>query len=141
MLVEVLQITQESDLKKAFSIRREVFVEGQGVPAEEEYDSYDSTAQHYMLLVNGEMVGTARWRFTDNGIKLERFAVLDSYRNKGLGSKLLKKVLMDLPTGQKVYLHAQLKAVPLYERQGFKKVGDLFLECDIEHYKMTWAAS
>ena len=35
-----------------------------------------------------------------------------------------------------MYLHAQLKAIPFYERQGFKKVGDLFVECEIEHYKM-----
>lgn len=36
-----------------------------------------------------------------------------------------------------MYLHAQLKAIPLYERCGFKKTGALFLECDIEHYKMV----
>jgi predicted GNAT family N-acyltransferase len=38
--------------------------------------------------------------------------------------------------GIEIYLHAQLPAVAFYARQGFEPVGELFSECDIEHYKM-----
>lgn len=136
MKKRVKKIETSLDLDKAFEIRRRVFVDGQGVPAEEEYDEYDKTSNHYMVYYDDLEVGTARWRFTENGIKLERFAILSEFRNNGLGELLLKKVLEDIPTPNYLYLHAQLPAVNLYKRGGFKEVGDTFLECDIEHYKM-----
>jgi predicted GNAT family N-acyltransferase len=74
-------------------------------------------------------------------VKLERFAVLDEFRNQGVGHALVQVVLADVhaevPDAAQVYLHAQLRAIPLYERTGFHKVGDMFEECDIQHYKMV----
>ena len=134
--MKIKRISDTQDLENAFSIRREVFVVEQNVPQDEEYDEYDSTANHYLALIDDTPVGTARWRKTSNGIKLERFAVLKDHRNKGVASELLKKILTDLPSGQEVYLHAQLAAVNLYSHYGFEKVGEKFSECDIEHYKM-----
>jgi predicted GNAT family N-acyltransferase len=36
-----------------------------------------------------------------------------------------------------VYLNAQLRAIPFYERHGFRKEGEMFVEADIQHYKMV----
>lgn len=136
-------ITTPEDLQAAFAIREKVFVEEQQVPREDEYDEFDQQgAQHYLArAADGTACGAARWRTTDNGVKLERFAVLEPYRNQQAGSALLTQVLRDVHAahpGKKVYLHAQLRAVPFYERHGFQKVGDQFSECDILHYKMEW---
>jgi len=50
----------------------------------------------------------------------------------------LKQVIDDVKEKSNIiYLHAQLKAIPFYERQGFQKVGEQFSECDILHYKMV----
>ncbi|MAC95714.1 MAG: GNAT family N-acetyltransferase [Flavobacteriales bacterium] len=124
--------------KKARVIRDKVFVQEQNVAEEEEFDEFEDESLHYLLTEGNKAIGTARWRHIGNKVKLERFAVLKEYRGKGYGDFLVKTVLKDaLKEGKTIYLHAQLKAIPLYERSGFKKVGDLFMECDIEHYKMV----
>ena len=138
------RITDLRDLDAAFTIREKVFVEGQGVPATLENDLHDRTdARHYLARTeDGIPAGAARWRETDHGVKLERFAVLEGYRNQQIGAALLHAVLADvqaeLPHAD-VYLNAQLRAVPFYERHGFVKEGELFEEANIQHYKMLLA--
>lgn len=123
-----------------FGIRQRVFVEEQQVSREEEYDDHEDESMHYMLLVEEQPAGTARWRFTDKGIKLERFAVLPEFRNRGAGSALVKAVLEDvMPHGKLIYLHAQVAAMNVYSRAGFIPEGELFYEANIPHYKMLYA--
>ncbi len=123
---------------EANGIRQQVFVEEQKVDPSLEYDEFESVAVHYILYVEGEAAATARWRETDNGIKLERFATLQAHRNKGLGAILLRDIMDDiLPMEKKIYLHSQLKAIPFYERHGFVKVGEQFTEAEIEHFTMA----
>lgn len=144
--MEAQRITAPHDLETAFAIRHNVFVEGQNVPAEAEHDAYDADgATHYLArAADGTPCGAARWRKTDGGVKLERFAVLTEYRNQQAGAALLQQVLEDVDAtwpGAVVYLNAQLPAVRFYERHGFEKVGEMFEECDIQHYKMVRRAS
>jgi predicted GNAT family N-acyltransferase len=121
---------------QAFAIRRKVFVEEEGVDPALEYDK-EEEAHHYLLLEEGKAVATARWRETEKGIKLERFAVLPELRNRGLGEIILKEVLKDVTKlGKTVYLHSQLRAVPFYERNGFVKQGEIFFEAGMGHFLM-----
>ncbi|WP_019947839.1 GNAT family N-acetyltransferase [Hymenobacter aerophilus] len=140
--MQVRRITTDADLEAALVIRRTVFVLGQNVPADLEYDAHDRTdAAHYLALTaTGQPCGTARWRPTDKGVKLERFAVLAEHRNQQAGAALLAAVVRDVQAahpGALVYLHAQLPAVRFYERHGFQKMGEKFVEADIEHYRMA----
>ncbi len=122
--------------EQAFAIRRKVFVEEEGVDPDLEYD-HEEEAHHYLLLLNGKALATARWRETEKGIKLERFAVLPEFRNRGLGGIILKEVINDVvPLGKTIYLHSQLRAVPFYERHGFVKKGPIFYEAGMGHYYM-----
>ncbi|MBD8490178.1 GNAT family N-acetyltransferase [Echinicola sp. CAU 1574] len=141
MNIIVRKVKTETDLETIFDIRQKVFVEEQEVAPEEEYDEYEKTSTHFLAILEGKPAGTARWRFTDNGIKLERFAVLKEARGKGVGQALVKAVIDDIAAtpdalGKLLYMHAQLDAVPLYAKFGFQKRGDIFSECDILHYKM-----
>ena len=123
----------------AFHVRTIVFVNEQQVDTALEMDEYDAVAQHYLALEDNKPIATARWRHTDNGIKLERFAVIAEYRNNGTGSKILEIVLQDVVPFQKpIYLHSQLKAINFYKRHGFIKEGNIFTEANIEHYKMHY---
>ena len=138
MTIAVERVRDASELEEVFAIRREVFVVEQAVPEEEEYDEHEAESHYYLARVNGLPAATARWRVTEHGIKLERFAVLAQYRKAGVGSAVLRRVLSDLPTDAEfVYLHAQVPAMNLYARQGFEPVGELFYECEIPHYKMV----
>ena len=141
MAIEVIRIKDQVDLEDIFRIRELVFVIEQEVDAAEEYDEFETSATHFKALFDGTPVGTARWRFTDKGIKLERFAVLKPFRGKGVGQALVAAVLKDIGNdpanqGKTCYLHAQVTAMGLYEKFGFQKEGDLFMECNISHYNM-----
>lgn len=141
MTIEAKRVREAGDLKSAFAIREKVFVQEQQVPREAEYDAYEDTANHYLATCEGVPCGAARWRKTEGGVKLERFAVLPTYRNRQVGAEVLRAVLHDVlaeQPGQRIYLHAQLPAVNFYKRHGFASEGDLFTECDIEHYKMVY---
>ena len=124
--------------EKAFVIRKTVFVEEQGVDAALEYD-HEEEARHYLLFLGEKPIATARWRETEKGIKLERFAVLPQFRNRGIGDVILKEVLKDVSlSGKMIYLHSQIRAVTFYQRNGFYKVGEQFTEAGIEHVFMKY---
>ncbi|MCK5839625.1 MAG: GNAT family N-acetyltransferase [Bacteroidales bacterium] len=125
--------------QKAFTIRNQVFVIEQHVDPDLEYDEFEGSSQHYLVIMDGQAIGTARWRETDKGIKLERFAILKEFRDKKTGFYLLNEVMKDvIPFQKPIFLHAQLRAISFYERYGFKCVGPMFVEADIEHFEMIF---
>jgi predicted GNAT family N-acyltransferase len=135
--IQVTKVTDPSELEKVFAIRREVFVGEQNCPPELEWE-FEDESNHFLATVNGEPAGASRWRKTDKGYKLERFAVLKKFRGMGMGQELVKTVLADLPADASyIYMHAQLLAIPLYEKFNFEKVGPEFEEAGIRHYKMV----
>lgn len=141
MQINVLSANDALLQQKAFQIREEVFVYEQQVAHEDEFDQYETQSRHFVVLDSGgDAIGASRWRKTDKGVKLERFVVKMNKRGMGIGSALVEATLKDIkdqmPKGTYLYLHAQLDAVALYEKFGFKKVGDIFDECGILHYKM-----
>ena len=135
--ITVQKVNDFKDLESVFHIRKTVFVVEQNCPADLEFENED-ISHHFLAFADGEPAGTGRWRQTDKGYKCERFAVLQDYRNYGVGSKLLETLLNDLPEDASyVYLHAQLTAMRLYAKFGFEAEGDMFQEAGIQHYKMV----
>ncbi|MEP1035232.1 GNAT family N-acetyltransferase [Ekhidna sp.] len=141
MTYRVLAATSEELRKKAFQIREEVFVVEQEVTSDEEFDEFEDESHHYVALNENDVpIGSARWRYTEKGIKLERFTAKKTMRGKGLGTAIVQAVLDDIAEkaspGTYLYMHAQLSAVPLYLKFGFQAKGDQFDECGIMHYLM-----
>ena len=135
--IEAHKVTDPAGLEKAFAIRREVFVMEQNCPPDLEIE-YDDLCTHFLATVDGVPAGASRWRKTEKGYKLERFAVLKQFRGQGIGQALVAAVLADLPPdADHVYLHAQLAAASLYERFNFVKTGPQFEEAGMLHYKMV----
>ena len=142
-MIIVKRIENRKDLKKAQEIRHVVFVIGQNVPVEDEIDTFENESNHYLAFLNNTPVGAARWRVTSNGVKLERFSVLKEYRGSGVGAALVEQIIKDLKKieeskNKEIYLHAQIDVVPFYRKFGFAKVGDMFEESGILHYKMIY---
>jgi predicted GNAT family N-acyltransferase len=138
-MIEIQEARKGSQMLTLFEIRRHVFVIEQEVDAAEEYDEFESSSTHFIAKYKGVAAATCRYRTTEKGIKLERFAVLKSYRGKGIGAALVKKCLEKIgETDLLIYLHAQLHAVPFYEKLGFKPTGPQFSEAGIEHFKMHY---
>ena len=135
--VEVNKVSDVESLKLVHAIRYEVFVDGQNCPAELEYANEDESI-HFLAKVDDIPAGACRWRKTEKGYKLERFAVLNDFRGVGVGQQMVKTVLDDLPEdAEYIYLNSQLDAVGLYEKFGFVKEGPEFTEAGIRHYKMV----
>jgi len=136
MSIIVQKITDNSILNEAFNIRKQVFVIEQQVDEQEEYE-FEDVSTHFIAKIGDEYAGTARWRKTENGVKLERFAVLEKFRSLGVGSALLQAVIADIPAEHTyLYLHAQLTAMGLYAKFGFVETGPMFEEAGIKHFKM-----
>lgn len=126
-------------LKISNKIRTAVFIVEQNVDPQLEYE-FEEQGNFYLLYFENIPIATARWRKTEKGIKLERFAMLKEYRNQGLGAKLLAEVMKDvLPMNRKIYLHSQISAINYYKRAGFIEMGDYFFEADIEHIRMEYS--
>lgn len=137
MRVNVRKVSNAEDMYSAHAIRYRVFVEEQHCPAELEWQ-HDEEAVHFLALADDIPSGAARWRATENGYKLERFAVLKEFRGQGIGSALVQAVLDDIPAdGRLRYLHAQVDAVPLYLKFHFRAEGELFEEAGIIHRRMV----
>ncbi|MDR6943314.1 GNAT family N-acetyltransferase [Mucilaginibacter pocheonensis] len=134
--LEVKKVTEQTELDKVFAVRREVFVVEQNCPPELEWE-FEDESNHFLATVDGEPAGACRWRKTEKGYKLERFAVLQKFRGFGVGQALVQAALNDLPADAGyVYLHAQIQAMSLYEKFNFEKTGPEFEEAGIKHYKM-----
>jgi predicted GNAT family N-acyltransferase len=134
--IKKLLFEDKEDMEKCFSIRKEVFIKEQKCDPKDEYENEEESI-HFLLTKDKIPCATARYRRTEKGIKMERFAVLKSQRGKGYGLEILKAIINDVSTKKCTkYLHAQIQVVKFYEKAGFKKVGDEFDEVGIMHYKM-----
>ena len=136
MKINVKIIRSENDLKIAFSIRKKVFVEEQKVPEDIEWDEFEYKATHALAYIQDKPAGTARWRKTQKGMKLERFAVLPEFRSCGVGKNLVYFILKELLNSETIYLHSQEHVVKYYEYFGFVKRGSKFFEANIPHWLM-----
>ena len=132
-------ITNQSDLERAFDIRKTIFVEEQGVPLEDEFDEHENFAQHVLVYYNSEPVGTGRIRFVNGVAKLERICVLTSHRKCGLG-KVIVETLEQIAREKgalKSILHGQTQAQHFYEKLGYYNASDEFMEAGIPHLLMV----
>lgn len=122
--------------ERARLIRERVFIEEQGVPRELEWDEHDEVARHALAFAeHGRVVGTGR--LLPDG-HVGRMAVLRRWRGYGIGTAILRALVAEathLGMAQLV-LHAQTRAVGFYERFGFLREGEEFMEAGIAHVTM-----
>ena len=126
----------KNDNKNLKTIRRLVFIKEQNVAEELEWDNNDDSSTHFLVTVDNKAIATAR--LTTDG-QIGRMAVLAEYRKLGIGYKLLHFVLQHAASLnlKQVYLHAQVSAIPFYEKQGFTAFGNVFYEANIPHREMS----
>ncbi|MCI2947397.1 putative GNAT family N-acyltransferase [Staphylococcus caledonicus] len=136
----MFEIVKNKDmLSECFKIREEVFVKEQGVPLENELDSYEEDSIHIIGYDNHHTpFACARFRPYEDGAKVERVAILKTHRQGGYGQSLMleiEKFAKDKGY-QKLILNAQVQAQGFYTKLGYTPTGEIFLEENIEHIKM-----
>ncbi len=124
------------DLPAIEAIRRQVFIEEQGIPAQLEWDGRDPDCRHVLALTSrNNAVGTGR---LDPDGRIGRMAVLAPWRGQGIGSAILG-ALVGIARSRgyrKLTLHAQLSASGFYRKAGFRETGAPFIEAGIHHVGM-----
>jgi predicted GNAT family N-acyltransferase len=130
---------KQEDFFRLIRLREEVFVIEQGVPLEIELDEADDRAIHFVAVLGGEIVGTARLVVKGKSGKIGRMAVRKKWRGKGVGAALIDfiKKYSKKRGSVGLSLHAQESALSFYERLGFAVEGDRFYEAGIPHRKMV----
>ena len=74
-------------------------------------------------------------------MRLRQMAVLNDLQGKGIGRALMnfaENVARDMGY-RKIRMHARLNAIGFYEKVGYNKIGDQFLQLTIPHFVMEKA--
>ena len=136
-----MMIERTDDLDACLAIRREVFIDEQGVPEAEEIDDLDAGAIHLLARDDqGRPMGTARLLVLDGTGKIGRVAVRKAARGTGLGAALIRASMDELcalPGITRLKLSAQTHVIPFYERFGFTAHGPEYDDGGIPHRDMT----
>lgn len=135
---DLVHIEFVNDASACFRIRKEVFINEQGVPANLELDEFDADARHIHASYNGNSCGCARIRSLKQAYKVERVAVLKEYRSHGIARAIMEFIEKEAQNQkiQEIILNAQESVIGFYEKLGYEGVGDKFVEADIVHLKM-----
>jgi len=138
----IKQVLSSAELEKCLEIRKKVFIEEKNVPPEIENDKFDcicEECEHFIVYYGNSPVGTVRMRFIDeNTVKLQRFCFIKEYRGLGLGSKTVDFIESRYKSlgKSKIVIEAKYSVSPFYEKCGYRKVSDIFLEVGVEHVNM-----
>lgn len=124
-----------ADSELIYALRKTVFIDEQGVPADIEIDELDPVCRHVLAWRDGVAVGTGR--IAPDG-RIGRMAVIESFRGQGIGhGMLVELVRLGRQAGvDRLYLSAQCQAIPFYEKAGFVISGPVHEEAGIEHRLM-----
>lgn len=134
-LFKIKTATWPDDMSTLKDIRFEVFVQEQGVPAEEEIDANDPLSIHAIAWSDG--VAAACGRLLPDG-HIGRMAVRKPYRGQGVGAMVMEHLIERARQrgDREVVLSAQTHAVGFYEKFGFSSYGPEYLDCNIPHRDM-----
>jgi predicted GNAT family N-acyltransferase len=142
----VLKVTPYTGFERSQiqQIRTVVFHQEQGVDLALDFDGEDESATHILAYWNHEPVGTSRIRLvTPTLAKMERVAVLQTMRGKGVGKAMMVEAIAFLRQHciSEVKLNAQLRVEAFYKRLGFQSCGEPFDDAGIPHIEMRQTLS
>ena len=115
MNIQYKFIENEEELEKSRILRYKVFVEEQNIPKDLERDNVDSTSHHVIAVHGSTIVGTGRITI-DGEAKISRLAVENSYRNHGIGRKIMQELenIAGMNNATKIHLSSNFQSVSFY---------------------------
>lgn len=119
-------------------IREEVFMKEQGF--QQEFDEIDLQAVCMVLYENERPIACCRYfpGRTDGEYVAGRLAVMREYRGKDFGSRMLDEIETNVRKlgGKKISISAQVQAETFYEKRGYIKSGNVYLDENCRHIHM-----
>jgi predicted acetyltransferase len=111
--------------QKVLDVRSAVFAQELGFDKFLEFDGKDDRAMHYILLVDKQAVGCARWIEEKSEITIDRFGIIKSFRKWGLGIVMLKFILSEvIPSNKQIKILATDNTFIFFTQAGFKDSGN-----------------
>jgi len=127
-------------MKFCHAIRKKVFCEEQKISEDIEFDNLDNLCEHFLVFKDEIAVATARVRKKEFCVyKIERVAVLISYRKLKVGTLLIKQIIDEYQKIDKkisIILHSQVSVENFYKNLNFIPYGKEFTEDGILHIAM-----
>lgn len=138
--IVVRRLDGPDELELALSLRVAVFCGEQGVSVAAERDGLDARAVQLGAFAGRELIGTCRLMEVDGELRAQRVVVRRDLRRSGVGRALMNAAEAQAQAwGHRVgglALHAQLGSVGFYQRLGYIREGQPFVEEGIEHVTM-----
>ncbi|MBE7050370.1 MAG: GNAT family N-acetyltransferase [Ruminococcaceae bacterium] len=121
------------------NLRTKTFVIGRAVPKEVDFDGKDKGLMHFCLYDSGKLLAYLRAEKIENYLHIGRVCVDESVRKKGYGKKLLNYLFEYSKENEfsMIELSAVDSAVGFYERIGFSKKGEFYMEAGAPHIYMS----
>ncbi|MFD1735364.1 GNAT family N-acetyltransferase [Bacillus salitolerans] len=138
--MKIVVVNNDEQFKDALTVRREVFIEEQQVPEEEEIDQFEDICTHVVVYDGDKPVAAGRLREYDHNVgKMERICVLSSYRGQNLGVLVMNKLeeLSKERGYSTLKLNAQTHAEGFYSKIGYETISDIFMDAGIPHVTMV----
>ncbi len=99
----------------------------------------DETANHYGICIDEQLVSVASIYIEGNRARLRKFATLVEFQGKGLGTKLISYIIIELRNiGIEVFwCDARTTAISFYRKFSMAQAGDEFNKSGVLYVKMV----
>lgn len=129
-----------TELYEILKVRSQIFVVEQNC-AYQDVDGLDQASIHLFFHDNGQVQSYLRFFEKAPGV-VQMGRVLTVAHGQGLGGQLLTAGIAEIKRqfqAQKIVIEAQVYATGFYEKVGFVRCSEEFLEDDIPHVEMVLA--
>jgi len=103
------------------------------------YEEHFADARRWIIVANGADIGRLYLDRRPEEIRIIDIALLPAFRNRGIGTALLKDILAEgESSGKPIRIHVEHfnPALKLYQRLGFRRIGDTGV-----YYLMEWRSA
>jgi predicted GNAT family N-acyltransferase len=134
----MLSIQKTDDFTQVRDIRIKIFNEELGLSNSDIFDEDDMELEQFLIICNGNTVGTFRLRNVGSFHKIERMGILSKYRSKGFGKLSLDKIksYSEKANKSKIVLDSIYDVRNFYAKSGFVQFGDIYCKVGIPHVNM-----
>lgn len=124
--------------QQAVELRSRVLREPLNMKFTEEELQAEQDYIHLAVFLQNRLVGCLYLIWNGEKAHLKQFAIEPEWQNRGIGSRLLQyteNFCREMGISY-IKMHARESAVPFYEKFGYEKYGEKFLEIGLPHWKL-----
>jgi len=99
----------------------------------------DEVAWHFGAYDTGRLIGVASLYSGGDSVRLRKLAVIESHQGRGVGSTLLRHLLMIAKEKgiTEFWCDARETAIDFYRQFGLMPEGERFYKADVAYFKMS----